>query len=395
MEQLASHTPLDSGNNLSISREDVHSLRRILSSRPRDLLLFDLATQTGIHLKDLLQLRVSDFCGLAAWDPLPAARSLLYLTHQVILTKSLFQTFATFIKEVAPQNNDYLFRSRKRDQPLNLPSASNMISGWFQSAGISGITGARGLYKIWQLYFKEDVVTAGPGIPNYAIQSLEPIKTITLQETVYQRLIQNIVSGKIPPGEKLTIGRISNQMDISTMPVREALNRLAEAGFITIKKKKSATVNTLSKADLIELQEIRLILETSVVEKVCMIIKLDTLQQLHGIHKKYMQALRFYNVDEVIRLNQLFHHTIYKVSQMPKLFLIIRNLWDQISPYYHILLREKDYLYTEENAVTHEEILEGLKQKDTEMTVIALRADLTNAAKLIIKEFEQSKFDNN
>ena len=126
-----------------------------------------------------------------------------------------------------------------------------------------------------------------------------------------------------------------------------------------------------------------------------MIIKLDTLQQLHGIHKKYMQALRFYNVDEVIRLNQLFHHTIYKVSQMPKLLLIIRNLWDQISPYYHILLREKDYLYTEENAVTHEEILEGLKQKDTEMTVNALRAYLTNAAKLIIKEFEQSKFYNN
>jgi len=76
---------------------------------------------------------------------------------------------------------------------------------------------------------------------------------------------------------------------------------------------------------------------------------------------------------------------------MRRLLNIINGLWDQISPYYHILLRKKEHLYTEKHADTHGRLLERLKQRDVEGSVQALRADLQNAAELIITEFEKHR----
>jgi DNA-binding GntR family transcriptional regulator len=284
---------------------------------------------------------------------------------------------------------DYLFQSRKRARPLNLPSASNMISGWFQAAEIDGFSGARGLNKIWQLYYKGSVKGSKPKADRDPIGILEPIKKATLQEVVYQRLLKAIIAGRIPPGKQLVLGKIAAQFNVSPMPVREAFNRLAEAGVITLQKKKSAVINTLSKEDLMEIQQIRINLETMAVEQACRSIDTQTLDDLGVLHQAYLEAFRSFRVEEVLRLNREFHFTIYSATHMRRLLNIINGLWDQISPYYHILLRKKEHLYTEKHADTHGLLLEKLKQKDVEGSVQALRSDLQNAAELIITEFQK------
>jgi DNA-binding GntR family transcriptional regulator len=291
----------------------------------------------------------------------------------------------------AKRPDDYLFQSRKRARPLNLPSASNMISGWFQAAGIDGFSGARGLNKIWRLYFKNTAEGTKPKVYTDPIGTLKPIKTTTLQEVVYQRLLKAIIAGRIPPGEQLVLGKIAAQFRVSPMPVREAFNRLAEAGVITLQKKKSAVVNTLSEEDLMEIQQIRINLETMAVEMACRLIDSRTLDDLQVLHQAYLEAFRVFKVDEVLRLNREFHFTIYAVTRMQRLLNIINGLWDQISPYYHILLRKKERLYTEKHADTHGQLLERLKQRDVEGSVQALRADLQNAAELIITEFKKHR----
>jgi DNA-binding GntR family transcriptional regulator len=175
------------------------------------------------------------------------------------------------------------------------------------------------------------------------------------------------------------------------MPVREAFNRLAEAGVITLQKKKSAVINTLSKEDLMEIQRIRINLETMAVEQACRSIDTQTLDDLQVLHQAYLEAFRVFRVEEVLRLNREFHFTIYSATGMRRLLNIINGLWDQISPYYHILLRKKEHLYTEKHADTHGQLLERLKQRDVEGSVQALRADLQNAAELIITEFKKHR----
>jgi DNA-binding GntR family transcriptional regulator len=384
-------TNLDPLENISISREQIERIRRNLETKPRDLLLFDLATQTGMRLKDLLRFKVSDLDGLSVGDSIPASHSLPYLDRPVIVTETLDRTVKKFMAYNSVNSDDFLFQSRKRARPLNLPSASNMISGWFQTAGIEGFTGARGLRKIWQLHYRDTTQSTQSGSNNDPIQALEPIRSATLQEVVYQRLLKAIIAGHIPPGEQLVLSKVATQFGVSPMPVREALNRLAEAGVVTLQKKKSAVVNTLSREDLTEIQQIRLNLETMAVAQACLSIDNQTLDKLQELHQAYLEALRFFKVEEVLRINREFHFTIYAATGMQRLIGIINGLWDQISPYYHILLRKKEHLYTEKHAHTHNNLLEKLQLRDVEGSVQALRSDLNNAAELIITEFKKHR----
>ena len=391
MKPFAASPPLESVKNPLIRQEQVERLRRSLDDKTRDLLLFDLATQTGMRLKDLLRLKVGDLQGLSVGKEIPVTRELSYLEKPVILTETLDRTIKKYMATDRKRPDDFLFQSRKRARPLNLPSASNMISGWFQAAGIDGFSGARGLNRIWRLHFKDPVERTKPKTDPDPIGTLEPIKTTTLQEVVYQRLLKAIIAGRIPPGEQLVLGKIAAQFRVSPMPVREAFNRLAEAGVITLQKKKSAIVNTLSKEDLMEIQKIRINLETMAVEQACRSIGSQTLDDLQVLHQAYLEAFRDFRVEEVLRLNREFHFTIYSATRMRRLLNIINGLWDQISPYYHILLRKKERLYTEKHADTHSQLLERLKQRDVEGSVQALRADLQNAAELIITEFKKQR----
>jgi DNA-binding GntR family transcriptional regulator len=391
MKPFAASLPLEPLKNPSISREQIEDLRQSLDAKVRDLMLFDLATQTGMRLKDLLRLKVADIYGLSVGKAIPVTRSLSYLEQPVVVTETLDRTIKKYMATDGKRPDGYLFQSRKRARPLNLPSASNMISCWFQAAGIDGFNGARGLNKIWQLYYKDTVAKTKPKTDRDPIRILQPIKTATLQEVVYQRLLKAIIAGRIPPGEQLVLSKIAAQFTVSPMPVREAFNRLAAAGVITLQKKKSAVINTLSKEDLIEIQQIRINLETMAVEKACRSIDTQTLDHLQVLHQAYLAAFRVFRVEEVLRLNREFHFTIYSATDMRRLLNIINGLWDQISPYYHILLRKKEHLYTEKHADTHGKLLERLKQRDVAGSVQALRADLQNAAELIITEFQKHR----
>ena len=391
MKTITASSPLKPLRNRSISREQIERLRRSLDAKTRDLLLFDLATQTGMRLKDLLDLKVGDIRGLAVGKAIPAARVLTYLEQPVIVSKRLDGTINKYLATDGKKAQNYLFQSRKRARPLNLPSASSMISGWFQAAGINGFSGARGLKRIWQLYYKGAAAGTKPKADRDPIDTLQPIKKATLQEVVYQRLLKAIIAGRIPPGEQLVLSKIAAQFRVSPMPVREAFNRLAEARIITLQKKKSAVINTLSREDLTEIQQIRLKLETMAVEQACRSIDNETLDALQGLHQAYLEALRVFNVEEVLRLNREFHFTIYSATDMRRLLNIISGLWDQISPYYHILLRKKEHLYTVKHADTHEQLLQALKQRDVKGSKQALRADLLNAAALISTEFQKHR----
>ena len=383
--------PSKSLRNLSISREQIERLRCSLDAKPRDLLLFDLATQTGMRLKDLLRLKVGDFHGLSAGESIPATRSLSYLDHPVIMTEPLHNNLKKYLAANGRRPDDYLFQSRKRARPLNLTSASSMISGWFRTAEIKGFTGARGLNKIWQLYYRDTAQNTKPNSDRDPIRALAPIRSTTLQEIVYQRLLKAIIAGHIPPGEQLILSKVAAQFGVSQMPVREALTRLAEARIVTLHKKKSAVVNTLSMEDLTEIQQIRLNLETMALEQGCLSIDNETLDYLQELHQAYLEALRHFKVEEVLRINREFHFTIYAAAGMQRLLNIINALWDQISPYYHILLHKKGHLYTEKHAGIHGELLKRLQQRDVEGSVQALQTDLNKAAELILTEFKKSR----
>lgn len=78
-----------------------------------------------------------------------------------------------------------------------------------------------------------------------------------LPEQVYDRIVDAICSGKLPPGERLTQEEFARRLDVSRLPVGQALNRLKSDGFLIPAGKRGLKVAPLEGRFVRELYEFR------------------------------------------------------------------------------------------------------------------------------------------
>jgi len=365
------------------TKDDIAKIRWILMSKPRDLLLFDLLAQTGIKLKDALTLKVKDLLGVEIGAKLPV---LIDSANKLRLTKELSETLTFFFQNTQIHPKDYLFKSRKKSNPLSLTSASHLIRKWFRDAGITRSPGARGLRKYYETSLKmlRDEQLDNDSIEIHSLDNstviLKPVEASTLHQTVYQVLFQAIIAGNIPPGDRLVIGKIAKQMKVSPMPVREALHRLQAKGFLSHSIKRAYVVNKLSSDNLNEITKLRLILEPLAAKNAALYRDNKTIDFLKMTHDDYIGAIKNRDSDIFLEINRLFHFTIYREAKMPILFELIEILWGRASPYQHILMRESAQSDLEWSIKTHSAIIDALQHQNSDSVEKAIRTDLSIAA---------------
>jgi DNA-binding GntR family transcriptional regulator len=370
--------------------KDIELIRGRLAGNSRDLLLFDMATQTGLPAKQWLQLKVKHLNGLKIGDSLPLRDGVKAIGGTPLMTAVLYQTFIKFINEKSPHQDDYLFQSNKGLGPLSLPSVSRLVKGWLKGAGLIGMSGLLTLRKTWSVHYRQfkpspPKATAGE---NHFDSDIKKILVPTRQEVVFKELEQKIVTGRLIPGQRLVAEEIANQMGVSSIPVREALGRLEARGFISTIPQKGSTVYELSRDNLIEILEIRLFLECLASERAAVRRTEETLNQLEAFHKEYALARKGDDPEKLLSTNKKFHHTIYQAANMPILMDMINQLWGRISPYYHIFFRQSEKPNPTSGIKYHNKIMEGMRRGDPEETCKWLKADLTDSTKFILDLFE-------
>ena len=84
----------------------------------------------------------------------------------------------------------------------------------------------------------------------------------TKVDLALEGLQQAILSGGIQPGARLTVAQLSEQLDMSATPIREAIRLLEADGIITNEPHRGATVVDLSASDAEELYLIRAAVES-------------------------------------------------------------------------------------------------------------------------------------
>ncbi|MBN1627470.1 MAG: FCD domain-containing protein [Deltaproteobacteria bacterium] len=375
--------------------ENIETLRRHLSDKPRDLLLFDLAVETGIGMKRLLPLKVKDLTGMKNGEKFSLGNK-RDKKSTFMVNETIYKTFHRYLKKTQPAPNDYLFKSKKRQLPLNLSSVSNMINGWYSTAGIKGCYGAISLRKTWEFNNKDktpDQSAAEAGSNSKANLIFKPLEATTVQRKIFKELFKAIVSRKIPPGTRITADEISRAFKVSQAPVRVAMNWLEARGFIVSQRKKGSIVRELTTEELYELVQVRLILELAAAKLACKAITDETLHQLESIVERYKQAYAFEDSD---KLNRQFHKTLYQDINMPLLTTIVMDLYDRFSPYAALafadhLDHEPDQNIRKEGpGYYHAKIIEGLRRRDTGKVLKFLEMKLRRGMLLTEEIMKQS-----
>ena len=370
--------------------EVIRFIRNTLKSKPRDLLLFDLVTQTGIEIKQILPLKVKDLLDLKIGDRFVIAALAGKSPDAIVMTQILYQTWQKYLSALNPDKDAYVIKSRKGKGPLHLSTVSDMMRRWLESADQYNLGGARTLRKTWEVnQFVNMINNVELGAKKAFDWSPEPVKHTAVHRSVYQQLFRAIVSGRIPPGERLVTHQLAKQLNVSQAPVREALRLMEAVGLVSSPQKKGSIVNELSKDNLKEISELRIMLELKAAEKAALKCRKNTLRQLKILHEKYTQAIKNNEVEQSLEFNKQFHYTIYAAANMPILMQVVKGLWDRMSPYLHLLFKVVKSYDQKRSIENHQNVLEGLKNGSQKEVHHALKKDLIYARKQILDFFDK------
>jgi DNA-binding GntR family transcriptional regulator len=372
----------------TITPKEIIRIRKFLALKPRDLLLFDMATQTGLPAEHWLQLKIKHLSHLKIGDLLPIQSWKSQKSDAMKMNTVLKKSFDYYLKESNAKVDDFLFQSRKGGTPLTLSSVSRIIKKWFLACDIIIPKGLLALRKIWEDYYRVENENHHIRKGQSNLSSLTPIKVPTRQEVVYKELEKAILSGKILPGERIIAEEIAKKLNVSKSPVREALGRLEARGFISLKPNWGHTVNELSQENLKEILELRINLECLAAKKALPNCTNDVINKLKHYHERFNTAQKKSESEEMMRLNKLFHYTLYQQAQAPILQNLIDHLWDRVSPYYHIMARQSLKPNPFAGIQVHGEIIQALMSKNEEKVVNWLKKDLTNSAHFMISLFD-------
>jgi DNA-binding GntR family transcriptional regulator len=202
------------------------------------------------------------------------------------------------------------------------------------------------------------------------IDKSDDLKT---HQWVYQLLRNNLLCGRIEPGIALTIRGLAQLLEVSPMPVREALHRLACEGAVEVKNNRRVIVPAMTAEKFRELSDLRILLETHAAEGALPYINEADIVALEQIDARIDEAIDSNDVDHISLRNQAFHRYLYQANPFQISVPLIESLWLQLGPFSRIAISKLEKAYLVDR---HIEALEALRQRNLFRLRRAIESDI-------------------
>jgi DNA-binding GntR family transcriptional regulator len=132
----------------------------------------------------------------------------------------------------------------------------------------------------------------------------------TKQERVYRTLRERILDGVYGPGFRIVIDSLAEELQVSALPVREAIRRLEAEGLIVYRPNAGAQVAPADPAAFEQEMTVLAVLEGYATALAAPAIGADRIAELQAINDRMVQAMERMDSLAFGRLNQEFHATI-------------------------------------------------------------------------------------
>lgn len=212
-----------------------------------------------------------------------------------------------------------------------------------------------------------------------ALGSSPEVRFRTKQEYVYQSLRSAIMRGELPPGQRLVIDEIARRLEVSAIPIREALQSLQAEGLVVSAPHVGATVAPISEDEIREVFAIMEGLETVAVrEAVARLTSADG-ESLATIVAEMDVAVAAQEYERWAEMNGKLHRAIGEVAAMP----LLREMTDRALSRWERLRRH--YLQgvlvprVEQAQREHRELLAALISRDADEAERVVRGHNRNA----------------
>lgn len=190
--------------------------------------------------------------------------------------------------------------------------------------------------------------------------------TASINEKIYQLMRERIIFGEYAPGSRIEIKNLSQELNVSPQPVKEAIFRLAGEGFITIVPRRGTYVRQATLKDLVNMVEARILYETGAIDLAAGQIKEKDLQRLEE-HCADLLQTKNKNYKEIQKKNMAFHCAVVSLSKNQWLDEAHERLMGHYAClHYRYVIRQKDYSDAQQIYKDHHMVVDALGQEDIE-----------------------------
>jgi DNA-binding GntR family transcriptional regulator len=187
--------------------------------------------------------------------------------------------------------------------------------------------------------------------------------TMRRAETLRDVLEDEIVTGKLRPGERLDEQSLAARFAVSRTPIREALMQLASTGLVDLQARRGAFVASLSFKDVIERFEVMAALEGMCGSLAARRITEVKQQELEKAHEDCVREASQADADAYYYANERFHLTIYEACRNAFLAEQARQLHSRLKPYRRLQLRARSRVAT--SLSEHQGIVDAIRDGDS------------------------------
>ena len=200
-----------------------------------------------------------------------------------------------------------------------------------------------------------------------------------LTSLVARTIRERILSGELAPGERLVEARLSEELGVSRIPVREALRTLSADGIVSIEPRRGATVTAYSPELVRELVEVRATLEALNAKLAARRHNPDLISRLQQIVSQGAEIAKSADARQLHDDNAEFHEALAGIAANSVLRDMVRSLRERTAPIFAPHSRKR----ARENWEEHAAIARAVVAGDAELAALLAARHVYSAAEVV------------
>ncbi|WOT03909.1 GntR family transcriptional regulator [Shewanella youngdeokensis] len=209
-----------------------------------------------------------------------------------------------------------------------------------------------------------------------------PVVHKTRTQVVVEVLREKILSGEIAAGMPLRQSPLAEEMNVSRIPVREALLQLEAEGLVKFEAHKGASATTLSTTQVTELFDLRALIESDLLAKaIPNMTAVDISEAENTLDRLDVILQDKSKIEDWSGLNSQFHTRLYQAANRPHTIEVINSLHTNCDRYVRLQLILTSGIPKAQQ--DHRQLLKYCKRGDVGKATALLKNHILNAAEEI------------
>ena len=212
---------------------------------------------------------------------------------------------------------------------------------------------------------------------------LPSVKQGLIRDDVLSSLRGAILDRSYRPGEHLIETELARRYGTSRGPVRDAIKELAQEGLVVIQAHKGAVVATFSAQDILEISELRILVEGHATRLASQNANAEDLALLQVKYDEMQSLADAGDLKQLVEKDIDFHREVCRLSGNSRLL----KLWSSLASQIRLFLVLTDQVYFEPQYIveTHRPILEAMYRRDHAAAEEEIKRHLAEAAETIVQ----------